>query len=345
MSDASQSQLILYRTPDGQTRIQCRFENENVWLTQALMAELFQKDVRTINEHLGNIFQEGELSRETTIRKFRIVHREGSREVAREVEHYNLEAIISVGYRVKSQRGTQFRQWATARLKEYLVKGFTMDDERLKNPPGKGHKDYFDELLERIRDIRSSERRFYQKVLEIYATSVDYDPTAEASQQFFATVQNKMHWATHGRTAAELIHERADAQKPFMGMLTTRPGAQVRKEDAAVAKNYLTEDELKVLNRIVSLYLDYAELQALERRPMTMRDWISKLDDFLKASGRELLTHAGTVSHEQALQKAELEYEKFRQRELALPSQVERDFEKAIKQLPSPRPKKKRGKR
>ncbi len=346
MSDASQSQLILYRTPDGQTRIQCRFENENVWLTQALMAELFQKDVRTINEHLVNIYEESELKRDATIRKFRIVRREGSREVAREVEHYNLEAIISVGYRVKSQCGTQFRQWATARLKEYLVKGFTMDDERLKNPPGKGHKDYFDELLERIRDVRSSERRFYQKVLEIYATSVDYDPTAEASQQFFATVQNKMHWATHGRTAAELIHERADAKKPFMGMLTTRPGAQVRKEDAAVAKNYPTEDELKVLNRIVSLYLDYAELQALERRPMTMQDWIAKLDDFLKASGRELLNHAGTVSHEQALQKAELEYEKFRQRELAAPSQVEKDFEKVIKHLPPPpKPKKKRGKK
>lgn len=213
-------------------------------------------------------------------------------------------------------------------------------------PPGKGHKDYFDELLERIRDIRSSERRFYQKVLEIYATSVDYDPATEASQQFFATVQNKMHWATHGRTAAELIHERADAEKPLMGMLTTRPGAQVRREDAAIAKNYLTEDELKVLNRIVSLYLDYAELQALERRPMTMRDWIAKLDDFLKASGRELLTHAGTISHEQALKKAELESEKFLQRELAVPSRVEKDFDKAIRQLPpQPRPKRRGGKK
>ena len=346
MSEAPQSQLILYRTPDGQTRIQCRFEDENVWLTQALMAELFQKDVRTINEHLVNIYEEGELPRDATIRKFRIVRREGTRDVAREIEFYNLEAIISVGYRVKSQRGTQFRQWATARLKEYLVKGFTMDDERLKNPPGKGHKDYFDELLERIRDIRSSERRFYQKVLEIYATSVDYDPAAESSQQFFATVQNKMHWATHGRTAAELIHERADAEKPFMGMLTTCPGAQVRKEDAAIAKNYLTEDELKVLNRIVTLYLDYAELQALERRPMTMRDWIAKLDDFLNASGRELLTHAGRISHEQALQKAEREYEKFRRRELAAPSQVEKDFEQAIRQPPPPpKPKQKRAKK
>ncbi len=192
-----------------------------------------------------------------------------------------------MGYRVRSHRGTQFRQWATARLSEYLVKGFTMDDERLKNPPGKGQKDYFDELLERIRDIRSSERRFYQKVLDIYATSVDYTPEAEVSQQFFATVQNKMHWATHGHTAAEIIHERADAGEPFMGMLTTRPGGIVRKEDVAIAKNYLTEDELQVLNRIVNLYLEYAELQALERKPMTMRDWIAKLDEFLKVSGRE----------------------------------------------------------
>ena len=217
MSAVPQSQLILYRAPDGQTRIQCRFEDENVWLTQALMAELFQVTVPTINEHLKGIYAEGELPAAATIRSFRIVRSEGARQVTREIEHYNLEAILAVGYRVRSPRGAQFRQWATARLKEYLVKGFTMDDERLKNPPGKGHKDYFDELLERIRDIRSSERRFYQKVLEIYATSVDYDPTAEASQQFFATVQNKMHWATHGRTAAELIHQRADAEKPFMG--------------------------------------------------------------------------------------------------------------------------------
>lgn len=346
MSDTPQSQLILYRTPDGQTRIQCRFENENVWLTQALMAELFQTTPQNITLHLKAIYADGELQESATCKEHLQVRAEGGRQIQRSLRHYSLEAILAVGYRVRSQRGTQFRQWATARLKEYLVKGFTMDDERLKNPPGKGHKDYFDELLERIRDIRSSERRFYQKVLEIYATSVDYDPTAEASQQFFATVQNKMHWATHGRTAAELIHERADAGKPFMGMLTTWPGAQVRKEDAAVAKNYLTEDELKVLNRIVSLYLDYAELQALERRPMTMRDWIAKLDDFLKASGRKMLTHAGKITHEQALQKAEQEYEKFRQRELAAPSQVEKDFEQAIKQLPPPPNKKrKRGKK
>ena len=246
-----QSSIILYQTEDGRTRIQCRFENETIWLTQALVAELFQKDVRTINEHLGNIFEEGELNREATIRKFRIVRREGIREVTREVEHYNLSTILSVGYRVRSHRGTQFRQWATARLSEYLVKGFTMDDERLKNPPGKGQKDYFDELLERIRNIRSSERRFYQKVLDIYATSVDYTPNTEMSQQFFATVQNKMHWATHGHTAAEIIHQRADAAQPLMGLKTTRPGKIIRREDVSVAKNYLTEIELQTLNRIV----------------------------------------------------------------------------------------------
>jgi hypothetical protein len=234
MSDEAlpQSEFILYRTEDGRTRIQCRFENESIWLSQALIAELFQKDVRTINEHLGNIFEEGEFRREATIRKFRMVRREGARQVAREVEHYNLDAIIAVGFRVRSQRGTQFRQWATARLGEFLVKGFAMDDERLKNPPGKGQQDYFDELLERIRDICSSERRFYQKVLDIYATSVDYTPDAEQSQRFFAAVQNKMHWATHGHTAAEIIHERADSTRPFMGLQTTRPGGIVRKDDA-----------------------------------------------------------------------------------------------------------------
>ena len=224
------SELILYQTEDGRTRIECRFEGETIWLTQALIAELFQKDVRTINEHLVNIFDECELSREATIRKLRIVRTEGNREVARDIEHYNLEAILAVGYRVRSRRGTQFRQWATARLSEYLVKGFTMDDERLKNPPGPGQRDYFDELLERIREIRASGRRFYQKILDIYATSVDYKPDAEFSQLFFATVQNKMHWATHGHTAAEIVHARADATKPFMGMQSTRPGGIVRKE-------------------------------------------------------------------------------------------------------------------
>jgi hypothetical protein len=338
-------EFLLYQTEDGRTRIQCRFEAETIWLTQALIAELFQKDVRTINEHLVNIFDEGELSRAATIRKFRIVRTEGRREVSREVEHYRLEAILAVGYRVRSLRGTQFRQWATARLSEYLVKGFTMDDERLKNPPGKGHKDYFDELLERIRDIRSSERRFYQKVLDIYATSVDYAPEAEVSQQFFATVQNKMHRATHGRTAAEIIHERANAKQPFMGLLTTRPGGIIRKEDVAIAKNYLTEEELQVLNRIVNLYLEYAELQALERKPMTMRDWVTKLDDFLKASGRELLDHAGKITAEAAKAKAEQEFARYHKFVDSQPRLVDADFETAVKELkklPAPRRKKKK---
>ncbi|MBF0503298.1 MAG: virulence RhuM family protein [Candidatus Riflebacteria bacterium] len=338
-----QSSMVLYQTEDGRTQIQCRFENDTIWLSQALIAELFQKDVRTINEHLSNIFEEGELSQEVTIRKFRIVRHEGSRQVSRDVEHYSLPAIIAVGYRVRSHRGTQFRQWATTRLNEYLVKGFTMDDERLKNPPGKGHIDYFDELLERIRDIRSSERRFYQKVLDIYATSIDYSPNTELSQQFFAAVQNKMHWAAHGHTAAEVIHERADATKPLMGLTTTRPGKIIRKEDVAVAKNYLTEDELQILNRIVTLYLEYAELQALERRPMTMRNWIDKLDAFLKISGRELLDHAGKISAETAKAKAELEYDRYRVLADAQPRPIDTDFEQAVKRLQKlPRPRKPR---
>lgn len=343
MSDEAfpQSEFILYQTEDGRTRIQCRFENESIWLSQALIAELFQKDVRTINEHLANIFEEGELRREATIRKFRIVRQEGARQVAREVEHYNLDAIIAVGFRVRSHRGTQFRQWAISRLNEYLLKGFTMDDERLKNPPGKGHKDYFDEQLARIRDIRSSERRFYQKVLDIYATSVDYTPDTEMSQRFFATVQNKMHWAAHGQTAAEVIHARVDADKPFMGLKTTRPGGIIRKDDVSVAKNYLEADELGVLNRIVNAYLEFAELQALRRKMMTMQEWITKLDDFLKLSEHELLDHAGKISAEQARMKAELEYDHYRRLVDSQPRLVDADFEKAVSELKKlPRPKK-----
>lgn len=326
-------QFLLYQTEDGRTRIQCRFENETLWLTQAQIAELFQTTPQNVTLHLKAIFAEGELREAATCKDYLQVRAEGGREVSRKLRHYRLEGILAVGYRVRSLRGTQFRQWATARLSEYLVKGFTMDDERLKNPPGKGHKDYFDELLARIRDIRSSERRFYQKVLDIYATSVDYTPDAEVSQQFFATVQNKMHWATHGRTAAEVIHERADAGQAFMGLLTTRPGGIVRKEDVTIAKNYLTEEELQVLNRIVNLYLEYAELQALERKPMTMRDWIAKLDDFLKASGRELLDHAGKISTKAAKQKAELEYERYRVLLNAQPRAVDVAFEAAVKEL------------
>lgn len=344
---APTGELLLYQTEDGRTRIECRFEGESIWLTQALMAELFQKDVRTINEHLVNIYDEGELSREATIRRHRIVRTEGNRSVSREIEHYNLEVILAVGFRVRSARGTQFRKWANARLSEYLVKGFTMDDERLKNPPGPGHTDYFDELLERIRDIRASERRFYQKVLDIYATSIDYQPDIELSQQFFATVQNKMHFAVHGHTAAEIIHERADGEKPFMGMQTTRPGGLVRKADAAIAKNYLTEPELQVLHRIVNLYIEFAELQALERKAMTMRDWVDKLDEFLKASGRKLLDHAGTVSAEVAKAKAEREYTRYQALQDAKPRMIDAAFEATAEQLEKPGPprgKKGRGK-
>jgi hypothetical protein len=334
--DAPKSELILYQTEDGRTRIECRFEGDTIWLTQALMAELFQKDVRTINEHLVNIYDEGELLREATIRRHRIVRTEGNRSVSRELEHYNLEVILAVGFRVRSHRGTQFRRWANARLTEYLVKGFTMDDERLKNPPGPGQTDYFDELLERIRDIRASERRFYQKVLDIYATSVDYESDNELSQQFFATVQNKMHWATHGQTAAELVHARADADKPRMGMHTTRPGGVIRKSDASIAKNYLTESELQALHRIVNFYLEFAELQALGRRPMTMRAWITKLDEFLKISDREILTHAGAISAEVAKAKAEREYERYRERQDAAPRAIDAAFEVVAKQLKKP---------
>lgn len=331
------SELILYQTEDGRTRIQCRFDQDTLWLTQAQMAELFQTTPQNITLHLKEIFAEGELSEAATCKDYLQVRLEGPREVSRSLKHYRLEAILAVGFRVRSHRGTQFRQWAIERLGEYLVKGFTMDDERLKNPPGPGQHDYFDELLERIRDIRASERRFYQKVLDIYATSVDYVPDSELTQRFFATVQNKMHWAAHGQTAAEVIHQRADAEKPFMGLQTTRPGGIVRKDDATIAKNYLTADELQILNRIVTLYLDYAELQALERRPMTMQDWITKLDDFLRVSGRELLDHAGTISAETAKGKAEREYARYRSIEDKKPKAIDVEFEKVTKQLQKPR--------
>jgi len=335
------SEIILYQTEDGHTRLQVKLENSTVWLSLNQIADLFQRDKSVISKHIKNIFEEGELNPASTVAKFATVQTEGRRQVSREIECYNLDLIISVGYRVKSHRGTQFRQWATARLSEYLVKGFTMDDERLKNPPGKGQIDYFDELLGRIRDIRSSERRFYQKVLDIYATSVDYNPDIEITQNFFATVQNKMHWAAHGHTAAEVIHERADAKQPFMGLKTTRPGSIIRKEDVAIAKNYLTEEELQTLNRIVTLYLEFAELRAMQRQPMTMRDWIVKLDEFLKISDRQLLDHAGTISAENAKAKAELEYRKYHEIMDAQPRKIDLDFEQAVKKLPPPKQKQK----
>jgi hypothetical protein len=345
MSDSTPppGEIILYQTDDGSTRLQVRMEGETVWLTQAQMAELFQTTKQNVSLHIQNVFAEGELRQEATVKESLTVQQEGARSVQRSVEFFNLDVIISVGYRVKSHRGTQFRIWATQRLREYIVKGFTMDDERLKQAGGGN---YFDELLARIRDIRSSEKAFWRKVLEIYATSVDYDPSVSASKNFFATVQNKMHWGAHGHTAAEVIRTRADAAKPNMGM-TAWTGGRPKKQDAGVAKNYLTAKEIDALNLIVSMYLDFAELQAHSRKAMHMRDWIAKLDDFLRISEREILTHAGRISHGDALSHAQGEYEKWKQRSLAEPSQVEKDFDAAIEKIKklkkpgSPPPKKK----
>ncbi len=327
-----QSELVLYQTDDGNTRVQIRLFEGTVWLTQKQLAELYQVAVPTISEHLHNIFEEGEQAPEATVRKFRTVRTEGNRSISRTLDHYSLPVVISVGYRVRSLRGTQFRQWATARLEEYAIKGFTLDDQRLKNPPGVGAPDYFDELLARIRDIRSSEKVFYRKVLDIYATSMDYDPRSEVSQRFFATVQNKMHWAAHGHTAAEVIAERADATMPNMG-LTSWSGARPRRGDVVVAKNYLRAEEIEALNRVVSAYLEFAELQASGRRPMHMADWIKKLDDYLKLSDRDVLDHAGSVSHEEAVQKAEQQLERYDADRASLPSPVEADFEEAVREV------------
>jgi hypothetical protein len=335
MSDdhRSDSEVILYQTEDGKSRLQVRFSGETAWLSLNQLAELFQRDKSVVSKHIKNIFEEGELKPEATVAKFATVQSEGGRTVSREIEFYNLDVIISVGYRVRSHRGTQFRIWATQRLREFIIKGFTLDDERLKS---RGGGNYFEELLARIRDIRSSEKIFWRKVLDIYATSIDYDPRAEISQLFFATVQNKMHWAAHGQTAAEVIHGRADASMQNMGM-TNWIGTKPSRDEAVVAKNYLTPHELDVLNRIVTAYLEFAELQAMNRKPMYMKDWIVRLDDYLRLSDRDILTHAGTVSHEEAIRKAELEFEKYRQQQLAKPSQVEKDFEKAVKKLPKPK--------
>jgi len=334
MSNEPQSRFLLYQTSDGQTRLEVRLENETVWLSQSQMAELFQTSIPNVSMHVRNVFAEGELQSGSVVKEFLTTAADGKNY---QTKFYNLDVIISVGYRVKSHRGTQFRIWATQRLREYIVKGFLLDDERLKRAGGGN---YFEELLARIRDIRSSEKVFWRKVLEIYATSIDYDPGEEASQVFFATVQNKMHWAAHGQTAAEVVHGRVDAGKQNLGM-TTWLGGKPTKEEAAIAKNYLRAEELEGLNRVVTAYLEFAELRALNRQPMTMRDWIAKLEDFLRLSGREILTHAGKISHEQALRKAAREFEKFRILELAQPSQVEKDFDEAVRKLPKPRPKKK----
>jgi hypothetical protein len=335
----SPSEIILFQTEDAQTRIEVRLEGGTVWLTQAQMAELFQTTPQNITLHLKAIYEEMELEEGATCKDYLQVRREGNREVTRKLRHYNLDAILAVGFRVRSPRGTQFRQWATARLKEYLVKGFVMDDERLKNP-GKAGESYFEELLERIRDIRSSERVFWRKVLDIYATSIDYDARAEASQRFFATVQNKMHWGAHGHTAAEIVYERADATKPHMGLTHVRPGGVIRKADVGTAKNYLNADELDALNRVVTAYLEFAEIQARRRKPMHMADWISKLDDFLRLADHEILTHAGRISHEAAQAKAEAELAKYRALTDAEPRAVDKDFDAAVeklKKLPKPK--------
>ncbi len=323
------SELILYRTEDARTRVEVRLDGGSVWLTQAQMAELFETTPQNITLHLKAIYGDGELDEFATCKDYLQVRGEGGRPVRRTLRHYSLEAILAVGYRVRSPRGVQFRQWATDRLKEYLVKGFAMDDERLKRGPDDG---YFEELLARIRDIRSSERMFWRKVLEIYATSVDYDAKAEASQKFFKTMQNKMHWAAHGHTAAEIVKARADAAKPNMGM-TSWSASRPRKTDVAIAKNYLHADELDALNKIVNAYLEFAEVQALNRRPMTMGDWIGKLDDFLRLGERAILTHAGQISHESAITYAQTQFDLYRTQQAKEISAVERDFEAATKQL------------
>ncbi len=296
------SQIIIYQTEKGETKLDVRLENETVWLTQKLMAELFQTTVANINIHLKNIFAEEELDPKATIKDFLIVRLEGKREVNRSIEYYNLDAIISVGYRIKSTVATRFRQWATQHIKEYIVKGFVLDDERLKNPDLPF--DYFEELIKRIQDIRTSERRFYQKITEIYATSADYDPTDENSILFFQTVQNKMHWAITGKTAAEIIVQRADSDKPNMGLTNWR-GTKPRKQDVGIAKNYLKENELEALNNLVEQYLIFATGQAMRRIPMYMKDWIEKLHGFLKLNDRNILENAGKISHQVAIEKAE----------------------------------------
>ena len=326
-------QFLLYQTPDGDSQIEVKLQNDTVWLSLDQMAELFQRNKSTISRHIKNVLEDGELQEEATIANFATVQNEGTRKVERTIAYYNLDMIISVGYRVHSYRGVQFRIWATKVLKEYIVKGFAMNDDLLKRAGGGN---YFDELLARIRDIRSSEKVFYRKVLEIYALSIDYDPRVEMTQKFFKAVQNKMHYSVHGHTAAEIIYERADAEKDFMG-LTTWSGAMPTKPETEIAKNYLTHEEVKSLNRIVSLYLDFAEMQAEEHRPMYMKDWINILDDFLRISRKDILTHAGKISAKLAKEKADQEYDKFKERTKNNLSPVEihflENFEREQKRL------------
>ncbi len=321
-----QGEIVIYRTDDGHTKIDVRFIDETVWLTQAQLVELFQSSKANISEHIKNIYAEGELDEESTVRKFRTVQIEGGREVKRSIVHYNLDMIISLGYRVRSKIATNFRRWATERLKEYMIKGFTMDDDRLKNLGGGN---YWKELLDRIRDIRSSEKVMYRQVLDLYATSVDYDPKSSESVAFFKMVQNKLHYAAHGHTAAEVIYERADAEKPFMG-LTNFSGDFPTAKDIGIAKNYLSEKELKILNGIVSGYFDFAELQAMRHNPMYMNDYVEHLDNILKTTGERLLTDAGKVSHAQAMEKVKREYQKYIVQNL---SPVEQTYLQTIKEV------------
>ena len=311
-AEPAPSEFLLYETEDGRTRVECRFISDSLWLTQAMMAELFQVTVPTVNEHLKTLYVEGEIQPQATIRKFRIVRQEGERQVSRQIDHHSLDAILAVGFRVRSARGTQFRRWATERLSEYLVKGFTLDDERLKNPPvaGSAVPDRFGELLERIRDIRASERRMYLRVREIFAMAADYAPTLPETTRFFRFIQNKLHFAVTGKTAAELIYQRADSQHPNMGLTTWKSG-RVQKADVTVAKNYLQEPEIGELNRIVSMWLDFAEDQAQRRKEVFLKDWVEKLDAFLTFNEREVLAGAGHISKKQADAHAQSEYERF----------------------------------
>lgn len=323
------SSILMYTTEDGITKVEVTFDNDTVWLSLDQIAELFQKNKSTISRHIKNIFSEGELLAEATVAKFATVQKEGNRTVERQIDFYNLDVIISVGYRVKSLRGTQFRIWATNILKEYMKKGFALDDDRLKNLGGGN---YFEELISRIRDIRSSEKVFWRKVLEIYATSIDYNPKAESSVLFFKQVQNKMHWAAHKHTAAEVIYQRADADKDNMG-LTTWSGNRIKRSDVEVAKNYLDEKELDALNKIVATYLDIAEVHALNQEPMYMKDWLETIDDYLRMTRRDILTTKGKVTHQQALEKAHLEYEKYKRNQEYILSPVECHFLESIGEL------------
>lgn len=323
-----ENEIIIYQTQDGQTKIDVRLENETVWLTQNQMAELFQTTKQNISSHIKNIFEEGELSENSTVKDYLTVQQEGNRKVSRNISYYNLDVIISVGYRVKSLRGTQFRIWATQVLKEYMKKGFALNDDLLKQAGGGG---YWKELLERIRDIRSSEKVFYRQILDIYATSTDYNPDAEETKMFFKVVQNKMHFAAHGHTAAEVIYLRADSTKNNMG-LTVFKGNHPKKDEVTVAKNYLDEKELNILNRITSAYLEFAELQAIQQIPMTMKDWIAKLDDFIKMTGSELLSNPGKISKLEAENKALAEYAKYKETIKDELSEVEKHFLASVKQ-------------